>query len=171
MLADFDGELGQPAVEALHNIAIREAMAEEDAFAWVAAGFSGVENQSGTGGAGLVRWEAAETSGGGEAETLHGRHRAEVGLEFRGDEFCGAVFFASANFDGIARHGVSFLPMSERMGVVFREIFLMKDADRQEGDPEQYDACDDEVVTADLHRLDSVLSERIGKVEELGSLR
>ncbi len=111
VLADFDGELCEAAVEALDDVTVGEAMAEEDDFSFVATGFSGVEDESGAGGARLVGWEALEASCRGKEEVLHGGHGAEIGLEFGGDEFGGAFFFASAHFDGIARDGVGFLPV------------------------------------------------------------
>lgn len=154
MLAGSDMKIGQAGVEGLDDGAVGKAVTKEDGFAVVALWVSGVENESGSGGEGFVRWGSDEVPGSWEPVALHGRHRAEVWLEFSGDELGRVSFGPVMNRDGVAGHRVGFLPVPEGVGVVFNGVLLMKNANRQEGDAQHDEGGDDDLMAADFHVWD-----------------
>ena len=85
-------EIGQAAIEGLDDGSIGKAMAEENGFSFVTFRVAGVEDEAGSGSEGFVRRRTSEAPGSWEPIALHGRHRAEVGLEFGGEEFDRAAF-------------------------------------------------------------------------------
>ena len=126
-------------------------MSEKNGFARVAFWITGVEDQSGSGCAGLLSCWFHKAVGGRKAEALHGGHGAEVGLEFGGEEFDGAAFVVAVEGDGVSCDRVGLLPVPQRVGVVFNGVLLEEDSNDEKGDPQNNEGSDNHLVSSDLH--------------------